>query len=787
MMPFLDWFGFLGTGIQSLFAWATFHRDAFVDNVGWRQQQKYQQKNYQIGWTAIARDDVRDLMGISVTRINNYMIVGTLIMSISASFLMTATFGAQCPDFVVNAFYVSICSSIIFLGISILFGVKGQNCAFTETMKLLTFQIRPEDPADYNHDYMKQAQWIEMNGIRGIFRIPGLLPDYDTTARNAPQRHAGLVTKPSSTATSACSASSSSAEAYQQDESKEEENFEDLTPLESLVRGGNQLWYLSKFGRFMKLWLPYDTCTKYTMGLGIITLGHGMSYYSLGKLIYQRKQQGEWAACSLTAAFSYMIVLAVGANFQTIVTDIGVRLFISLLLIGGPTAGAVGVVTTDLNVRLLMVPCFFFLHFLFWAVWAYLTRNGIPNDRLLDFENLTGDYWSDQAHSNGPGELFWEEGTDKLGGGDGCGGNGLSKPVPPPVAGSCGAATPDAGSGAEPPAGTGSSTGLAAAKWPTDYDAFEEKVFKTRNQVHMTLRRAILTSALLWFSLFIWALSYLGPQAQRSGGSAVFKMQDVPVEWPSPFFRPHAIACAGGRAFLADRFHIYELSVHGGPMRWVPCGLRSTVVSIGASCNASGHCGPLALVPGRADHESMSTPMQVVDCMANEVSPLLREGRPAEHLGVIALAAHNRGNSTQGREIGLLAVHAGEVVRYNRAWPRNDAWEPLSRVGYLGGPDLRALGAADGGSLLLFFRSVRRETEAAPATAEVEARDRDSMEAVGSWALPLGTKPLASGCALVADSGSVEAHGGSMEALVLLEAGAPDEPPPRLARLTLLQ
>lgn len=94
IMTFFDWWGFLGTGIQSfgafcnfwifhdlicvyvfqkvdclvnwifgdlcltflrffvsarsIFAWVAFNRDGFADNVSWRQAQKYQQKNYNI-------------------------------------------------------------------------------------------------------------------------------------------------------------------------------------------------------------------------------------------------------------------------------------------------------------------------------------------------------------------------------------------------------------------------------------------------------------------------------------------------------------------------------------------------------------------------------------------------------------------------------------------------------------------------------------------------------------------------------------------------------------------
>ena len=44
-----------------------------------------------LGWIAIARDDIRDMMGISIHRINNYMIVATLILSVAAGALLSVS------------------------------------------------------------------------------------------------------------------------------------------------------------------------------------------------------------------------------------------------------------------------------------------------------------------------------------------------------------------------------------------------------------------------------------------------------------------------------------------------------------------------------------------------------------------------------------------------------------------------------------------------------------------------------------------------------------------------
>jgi len=808
-MPFFQWFDFLGTGIQAFFSWATFNRDAFKFNVTWRQAQKYQQKNYQIGWTAVARGDIRDIMSVSVTRINNYMIVGTLILGIATSFVFNVSFASGWPDFVVYAFFASIVTSIIYLAVSIMFAVKGQNCAFTQTMKLLTYQMRPENPADYTHDYMKQAQWIEMNGIRSLLRIPGIMPNYDTGARASLPGRAGDSRFPPvrSHGEPSTGLASRQGVGFQQNENRcTDDTLEDLTPLESLVRSSMQLWYLTKFGRFMRLWLPYDTYSKYSMGLGIVSLGHAMGYFCLGKLISEGRHLSAWPACTLMSGFSYTILLAVAVNFQNTVRDIGVRLVVFLFLAGGPIAGIAGSVAESEIMHAIMVSCCYFLHFVFWAVWLFLARKGIPNDKRLSFESLTGNYWADQPYSVGPGDLWVDgslhrlsrtsrsaskadvglavrscgsgEGVDTRGRSEG-GGSRCSDQALGPFLGRSGEGGPQALG--ETTAETG--IGLSEEKWPTDDKRFEDKAFRTSEKTRKILLQAIFVTAMLWFSMFVWSFSgfwYIGldGEVRPAAGVSWAQVNEIVLDWPSPFFRPHTIACAGNRAFLADRFRIYEFSVDGGQMVRVPCAVRSIIVSVGASCDQTGRCGPLVLVRGGPVNNGSTAPMQVVDCEASDASPLLRESRPAEHLSVIALESSEAGATTDGRRHELLVVHGGEVVQYARAAPPRNAWEPQWHIGSLGGSDLCALGAADK-LLLSFFRRRRAGMELSPAAVEIVARDVRSMERRGLWALPRRTKSslpaLASGCALA----------GGSKALVLLEAGEPGDPPPRVAKLSL--
>ncbi|CAE8609610.1 unnamed protein product, partial [Polarella glacialis] len=131
-----DWFGLSTGAVGSTYAWTAYNLSAYSSAIGWRQGQLYQAKNYHLSWVAIARDDIRELMSVSVNRINNYMLVATLIMGIAAdSLFWVNNFDPSCPRFIVNYFWLSTGVSIVFLAMSILLGIKGQNSAYVNTMR----------------------------------------------------------------------------------------------------------------------------------------------------------------------------------------------------------------------------------------------------------------------------------------------------------------------------------------------------------------------------------------------------------------------------------------------------------------------------------------------------------------------------------------------------------------------------------------------------------------------------------------------------------------------------
>mmetsp|Transcript_82955 Transcript_82955/g.231410 ORF Transcript_82955/g.231410 Transcript_82955/m.231410 type:complete len:798 (+) Transcript_82955:114-2507(+) len=734
-MIFLDWVGFVGNAIQTFYSWACYNRSSFTANVSMRQSQKYQQKNYHIAWVAVARDDIRDMMGISVNRINNYMIVATLILGIATGALTSVSFVDRDPDFLVYAFFTSIGTSIVFLMVSIMFGVKGQNCAFTNTMKLLTYEVRPENPADYNHDYMKQSQWIEKRGFLELFRIPGTSANYKTEKIDAATVSA--VEKKTATA-------------------------EDLTPLESLEIKSDHLWYLTKFSNFSRLWLPYDTHAKFVMGLGIIALGHGSAYFALAKLIVQNRKMSSFSACALTASFAYMVVLVTHQNFKF--KFMWLRWLVAILLVGSPIAGTIGAATESADVIAICAPVCFFCHFVFYLAAFFLAQNDFADAKLAKGKK---DIWSHHAsptpaNSRNSGnsregekeEESWEAEKSVQNWDDRpeyvhTGVDGRSYNV-----------------------NNGMPTDGGAGEWPTESDEFEDKVRATTQDIRSAVRASLFMSFLLWFGMFCWSIEkYWNPfsmapamkgsslQTSKVRHSSIASAADVAVRWGDAFFRPHLLACAGGHIFAADRFNLFEL-VDGSMVPRV-CRLNHTIVDIAAACDGRGQCRPFALVRDTSFGAGAS---RVVDCDSGRESVVVLRGVDAAVDRIAYVSGHASG--PDGDQ--LLASHGGMVDLFQRR-PGDGRWDPEWRGALSPSADILSLAAVrlhkDTTNHILVFRE-----------NTITVHDAESLEELGTWALPSRVGALAGGCA-VADGSKT---------LALSRSGPPGEDPaPRLVEITM--
>ena len=819
-MTFFDWWGFLGTGIQSIFAWVAFNRDGFADNVSWRQAQKYQQKNYNISWIAIARDDIRDMMGISIHRINNYMIVATLILSVAAGALLSVSFSPDCPGFIVFAFYLCTGISLMFLMESIMFGVKGQNSAFTNTMKLLTYQVRPENPAEYSHDYMKQSQWVERNGLNALFRIPGIMPSYDTDAgkdkakglkdyvddyresrskfhydpetgiakegkgRAKPMKKGALLGSKKATGNF-----------------DEDINLEEATPLESLVMRTSHTWYLSKFAEFMRLWHPYDMYAKYSMGLGILCLGHSSAYFALGYLSVQDYYLSAYAACVITWAFIFIVVLIIQSTFQAPRNTVRIAAVLTVSL--GPGFSCIAAVVVSEVAKQILVPAAYASHLLLWVL-VYFLAHRMP-DSHTHFIRPGEGFWSDKhkkKHQKKTTDASAARSSRDLGSSKDrhdhdhqqwkkqeeenhqewrrslplsktqyyeqspCARSSLRALTcgNPGCDGRPGRAVPELEDGETSPTShdehkeykdecrsqRGDELG-----WPTDEDEFAVHAEKTKSHIKSTAHCTILATVLLWLAMLIWSiLTYWFAPYEVPAAFLELATDQPQIVWPSATFRPRLLACNEQMSIMSDGYQLYEFDLSSASSKHIPCPkLHGRVKDISLSCTAEG-CSPVALTGNHVIH-CQQGPMTIEDDL--------------EHFTV-------RGAGATFQEQRLLSAKTSELISLN--WSE-DGWQTDAFLGNahflseLGGINSRKLHQDEGllaldempnGDLMLLRRAPR-------AKASLEIRDALDLTMKSQWHLPVELPEVGAACA---DSTSI---------LVLTSASADPDKPRSVQRL----
>lgn len=137
-----------GAVVVGLYNWGsslyTYNRDAWMTDVQVEQNHCYQSENLKIQMFSMDREEVRDVMQADINKVNNTILVVTLILALAGEMLFEGQVPSSCPAFVLNAYMICLSSAAFHLVLSILFGVFASHEAYTVATDLLTEQIRPD-------------------------------------------------------------------------------------------------------------------------------------------------------------------------------------------------------------------------------------------------------------------------------------------------------------------------------------------------------------------------------------------------------------------------------------------------------------------------------------------------------------------------------------------------------------------------------------------------------------------------------------------------------------------
>ncbi|KAF4730770.1 pumilio domain member 4, partial [Perkinsus olseni] len=129
----------LANGAGSLFS---YNKDVFVFDQTLRQQKVHQIQNIRLQQVGLYREDLRDLFGLTISKMDNYLVVNTLMLGFCIALFYDGVLPQQNPPWLWWMWCLDLSGSTIFLLISIWLSLHASITAQSMVVKLLTQWLR---------------------------------------------------------------------------------------------------------------------------------------------------------------------------------------------------------------------------------------------------------------------------------------------------------------------------------------------------------------------------------------------------------------------------------------------------------------------------------------------------------------------------------------------------------------------------------------------------------------------------------------------------------------------
>lgn len=708
----IAWGGAAAVGsVSTLF---NYNRENWLTDIGLRQSRTYQQQNIRLAEEGMFRDDIRDVLNLTITKLSNSLVVSTLKLALSAEMWVEGEFKATVSHYILNCFIVSTATGMMFYFISIAFSVYAVNQACYASTLLLTQFIRlptsdlevetaqaaPEEAAaaiERHPEEMlripflfqsREARLMELKGadahdplalanaaVGNLPPIENLLSEGDgsptasdlaRTGRPPPARPNSIPTllRARPTGDGGGNASSPAASAG----SGDDQAVEQSQPLsaDTVTRASR---HMQLFLHFQEQYQSVEAYSHITATFGSINFIMGMCYFAMST--FYEKKAGDWAYGVSSLLFLTADLLLV--KLELPFTSREYKIWALGVFAMGPLCMITCAVTSIRLVDCILIPTGYFMHFLWTLCMVYQAKAD-------DKTHLPAKFGSRVVN-------------------DAVQRDALPQVIDPPedeiqavFSGSgIGAAI---ASGADMPA-VGGTHGLRERRLQTLREKFRGQWQASHASLPWPLMAVGgLTSATMWLSCSIWAVCGAFNGLDFSDDYTPWQPRpespDLSVAWPNPYVRPHALECGRdrganiSRALLATDYLIFGWSGDEAvaPETVACAGLESPIADVATVCRA-GHCSINVLLQG--------PPPRLLDCATGESAELLQTAGSAERLTSFG--------GTGADEAVLWVAQRGRVVEYSWCEERH-AWAPLWAV-VEGTSPVLALGALGRDRLLL--------------------------------------------------------------------------------------
>jgi len=719
--------GVAGLLVGGAYGWASwiyaYNRDGFMNDAQVTQAHAYQYDNMQIATHTMSREEVRDRTQATITKLSNYILVTTLVLALAAEMLVEGNIPTMCADFVLNVYMLCLGSAMLYLVLSILFGVAASNVIYERSADLLVDKVPPpwfiidramreREDEELTHAFERKS-WKEIfmpplvrrTGVmksmsrfwcRCRGRVEGDADAEEPRRARVPRRR----TLPGQMST------------VQGSEARSRYDYE-LSNMDG-VEGGlhaieleyDQTWY-----EYTRLWIPLLRQSGMCAGLGVKNLLEAYAYLCMATLYGSFGSQA-WAFWAVQIIFICLNLLIMQFMFSV------ENAWHTLLVVVGPVSCVIAATTSWNWLDRVLVPLCYMSH----CVQSFIIQDPSwstrdPSEGDSDEDNHMPVHNAIAACS--PAVASTASKVDDLLS-QVTFGQGLLCEVTEQYP------AHEHQFGQEPPRNEQSfgSPNISQSRLQRQSTGIEarsaRKSMKTTALVRHLMHRGRVVIQCLWTVSVGWACykaifdgkfknSKAPLQQPPPAGPPVAGLTVLAITSPSPYFKPHAVVCPKGRVFLADRFRVFEITSDRESVVPYPCNVDGRIADITSLCNATA-CWPIVLLE--------QSPKAVLDCSTGQRYPLLQTD-------VFASRFAEHDNNT------LIAAHNGQVVQYE--WSKHrGGWAPSWVVADVGA-SLDAMDAI--GRFILLFRP-----------GSVEVQDVSTGAICGVWELP--PKLSGAGCAM---------------------------------------
>lgn len=158
--------GAAANGAMSTF---NYNRNAWMTDVQVNQARRYQRQNVRLSQAEMFREDIRDLVGSSVTKQNNYVLIATLVLGMIAECYIEGPLPDGSAEFIKSAYMLCLGSSLLYLVMSLMCAVRATILASSCQKDLLTTLVRlPVDEFVAEIDAAAGTESVEAFESQGI-------------------------------------------------------------------------------------------------------------------------------------------------------------------------------------------------------------------------------------------------------------------------------------------------------------------------------------------------------------------------------------------------------------------------------------------------------------------------------------------------------------------------------------------------------------------------------------------------------------------------------------------